>query len=131
MGLASGEAPELWNDLQPEKVATLHRRFVEAGADIILTNTFGCNRRRLMLHNLQERTRELNRRGAVIARRVVAEAGRPVVVAGSVGPTGDLLAPLGMLTEAEAVNVFQEQIEGLKEGGVDVVWIETMSAAEE
>jgi methionine synthase I (cobalamin-dependent) len=131
MGLASGEAPELWNKEQQGRIEQLHRGFLEAGADIILTNTFGCNRRRLALHNLQEQTRELNRLGAEIARSVAGGAGRPVVVAGSVGPTGDLLAPLGPLTEDAACSVFKEQIQGLKDGGADVIWIETMSAAAE
>jgi methionine synthase I (cobalamin-dependent) len=131
MGLLSGDAPELWNESEPGKIRTLHQGFVDAGADIILTNTFGCNRRRLMLHKAEERTRDLNRRGAELARSVADKAGRPVIVAGSVGPTGDLFVPLGALTEEEAVEVFVEQIEGLKDGGVDVVWIETMSAIEE
>ncbi|MGG5819971.1 betaine--homocysteine S-methyltransferase [Falsiroseomonas sp. HW251] len=131
MGLANGEAPELWLDSHPDRIAALHRAFVEAGADIILTNSFGGNARRLALHGLQHRTRELNRRAAEIAREVADAAGRPVVVAGSVGPTGDLLAPLGPLTEGEATEVFAEQIAGLCEGGADVAWIETMSAPEE
>jgi methionine synthase I (cobalamin-dependent) len=131
MGLTSGDSPELWNDIHPDRIARLHQQFVDAGADIILTNTFGCSSRRLMLHNLEKRVVELNRTAGEIARNVVDRSGRRVVVAGSVGPTGDLLAPLGPLTEAEAVEVFVEQIEGLKAGGVDVVWIETMSAPEE
>ena len=130
-GLASGETPELWNDTQPQKIRALHQAFVDSGSDIILTNSFGGNRRRLMLHSLQGRVRELNRLAAEIARGVADAAGRRVVVAGSVGPTGDLLAPLGPLTEDEAFEVFCEQIEGLKEGGADVAWIETMSAPEE
>jgi trimethylamine--corrinoid protein Co-methyltransferase len=131
MGLMSGDSPEIWNDEHPDRIAALHQSFVDAGADIILTNTFGCNARRLMLHNAQSRTHELNRKGAEIARRVADASSRPVVVAGSVGPTGDLFAPLGVLTEDEAVAVFIEQIEGLKAGGADVIWIETMSALEE
>src|SRR5277367_2229547 len=131
MGLTSGDSPELWNAEHPDRIENLHRAFVDAGSDIILTNTFGANRRRLMLHQLEDRTRELNRLAAEIARNVVDRAGRPVVVAGSVGPTGDLLAPLGPLSEDEAVDVFIEQIEGLREGGADVAWIETMSAPEE
>ena len=131
MGLTSGETPELWNDIRPDRIAALHQSFVDAGADIILTNSFGGNRRRLMLHRLEDRTRELNEKAARIARSVAADGGRPVVVAGSVGPTGDLLAPLGPLTEEEAFTAFVEQIEGLKQGGADVVWIETMSAPEE
>jgi len=131
MGLSSGDSPELWNDAHPDRIRALHRAFVDAGADIILTNSFGANARRLKLHGLEARTRELCRKAAALAREVADAAGRSVVVAGSVGPTGDLLAPLGALTEAEAVDVFVEQIEGLKEGGADVAWIETMSSAEE
>ena len=131
MGLTSGDSPELWNAVHPDRTQALHRAFVDAGSDIILTNSFGANRRRLMLHGLEARTRELNRLAARNARKVADSAGRPVVVAGSVGPTGDLIAPLGPLSEDEAVEVFIEQIEGLREGGADVAWIETMSAAEE
>jgi len=131
MGLLSGDAPELWNESEPDKIRALHRSFVEAGADIILTNSFGCNRRRLALHKAEDRTRALNKRAAELAREIADASGRPIVVAGSVGPTGDLFQPLGALTEDEAVEVFVEQIEGLKEGGADVAWIETMSALEE
>jgi len=130
-GLTSGDNPELWNATRPDAIRALHQSFVEAGADIVLTNSFGGNRRRLALHGLEGRTRELNRLAAENARAVAKSAGRPVVVAGSVGPTGDLLAPLGPLTEDEAVEIFVEQIEGLREGGADVVWIETMSSPEE
>jgi 5-methyltetrahydrofolate--homocysteine methyltransferase len=131
MGLTSGDAPELWNETHPERLRSLQQSFVDAGADIILSNTFGCNRRRLALHKLEHRTRELNLLAAENARMVADKAGRPVIVAGSVGPTGDLLAPLGTLTEAEAVEIFVEQIEGLEAGGADIAWIETMSAPEE
>ncbi|MGA2042563.1 MAG: betaine--homocysteine S-methyltransferase [Roseiarcus sp.] len=131
MGLSSGESPESWTTAHPDRIRALHRSFVDAGADIILTNSFGGNRRRLMLHQLEGRVRELNARAAELARSVAASAGRPVVAAGSVGPTGDLLAPLGPLSEDEAFDIFVEQIEGLKQGGADVVWIETMSAPEE
>lgn len=131
MGLTSGDAPELWNAEHPDRIESLHRAFVDAGSDIILTNSFGANRRRLMLHKLEARTRELNHLAARNARKVADSAGRPVVVAGSVGPTGELLAPLGPLSEDEAVDVFVEQIEGLREGGADVAWIETMSAPKE
>ncbi len=130
-GLTSGDNPELWNETRPDAIRSLHQSFVDAGADIILTNSFGGNRRRLALHGLEGRTRELNRLAAENARLVAKGAGRPVVVAGSVGPTGDLLAPLGPLTEEEAVAVFVEQIEGLREGGADLVWIETMSSPDE
>lgn len=131
MGLESGEAPELWNEIAPEKIAALHQGFVDAGADIILTNSFGGTRHRLKLHHAQDRVHTLNKRAAEIARAVADKAGRKVIVAGSVGPTGELLAPLGALTYEEAVEAFAEQIEGLKAGGAEVAWIETMSAPEE
>ena len=131
MGLTSGDAPEMWIEEHPDRIRTLHKWFLDAGSDIILTNTFGCNARRLMLHNMQDQVHALNKRAAELAREEADKAGRPIVVAGSVGPTGDLFAPLGPITEDDACEVFKEQIAGLKEGGVDVVWIETMSAAEE
>jgi 5-methyltetrahydrofolate--homocysteine methyltransferase len=131
MGLTSGDSPELWNVESPEKIRALAQSFVDAGSDIILTNTFGANRRRLMLHQLQDRCAELNMAAVAIAREAASTAGRPIVVAGSVGPTGDLFAPLGALTEAEAVDIFVEQMAAMKEAGADVVWIETMSAPEE
>ena len=102
MGLTSGDSPEFWNVDAPEKVQTLHRQFVDAGADIVLTNTFGCNRHRLALHHAQDRVRELAKRAAELAGEVAEDADRPVVVAGSVGPTGSLFQPLGELTEADA-----------------------------
>ncbi len=131
MGLTSGDAPDLWNIDKPDNVRRLHQGFIDAGSDIILTNTFGANARRLMLHGDQERAFEINKAGAEIAREMADAAGRPVVVAGSVGPTGDLFAPLGELTAADATEVFVTQMEGLKAGGADLAWIETMSAKEE
>ncbi len=131
MGLAAGEAPELWNETAPEKIEALHQNFVDAGADIILTNSFGGTRHRLKLHDAQDRVFELNRKAAEIARSVAQKAGRKVIVAGSVGPTGELLQPLGALTYGDAVAAFKEQIEGLKAGGAEIAWIETMSAPQE
>lgn len=131
MGLESGDAPELWNTDQPDKITKLHQDFVDAGSDIILTNSFGGTRQRLKLHNAQDRVHELNKRAAEIARAVADKAPRKVIVAGSVGPTGELLVPLGAMTYDDAVNAFREQIAGLKDGGADVAWIETMSAPEE
>jgi len=130
-GLGAGDPPEFWNLDQPEKVRTLHQQFVEAGADIILTNTFGCNRQRLKLHGFQDRVYELARRAAEIAREVADAAPRPVVVAGSMGPTGELFEPLGQLTDDAAIESFAELARGLKDGGADIAWIETMSAKEE
>lgn len=131
MGLESGEAPELWNEDAPEKIVKLHQDFVDAGADIILTNSFGGTRHRLKLHHAQDRVFELNRRAAEIARDVADKADRRVIVAGSVGPTGELLQPLGALSYEDAVDAFVEQINGLKAGGAEIAWIETMSAPEE
>ena len=131
MGLEAGEAPELWNQNQPDKIVKLHQDFVDAGADIILTNSFGGTRHRLKLHHAQDRVFELNGKAAEIARAVADTCDRPVIVAGSVGPTGELLQPLGALTYEDAVIAFAEQIEGLKSGEADIAWIETMSAPEE
>jgi len=131
LGLADGASSELWNLQFPERVLGVHRSFVNAGADIILSNTFGANRFRLDLHNLTGRVRELNMAGAEIARRASEQSGRQMLVAGSIGPTGDVMAPLGTRTVAEAEEAFHEQADALKEGGVDVAWIETMYSNEE
>ena len=131
LGLAGGACGERWNIDRPEKVAAVHHDMVAAGADIVLTNTFGANRYRLALHGLGHRSLEINESGAEIARRVADAAGRTVVVAGSMGPTGDVLEPLGERTRAETVEAFAEQAEGLRRGGVDVAWIETMYAENE
>jgi len=131
LGLPAGHAPEDWNIAEPDKVRALYRGFVEAGSDIILTNSFGGTAFRLKLHDLQDRVVELNQAAAALAREVVAEVSRPVIVAGSVGPTGELLVPLGSMTYEDAVAAFTDQITGLKAGGADVAWIETMSAPEE
>jgi 5-methyltetrahydrofolate--homocysteine methyltransferase len=131
MGLVSGDAPEMWNFEHPERVRSLHRRFIEAGADIILTNTFGGNRHRLKLHNEQGRVREINIAAARNARAEADAAGRTVYVGGSMGPTGEIFMPVGTLPHEEGVATFAEQAHALKEGGVDVLWIETMSSEEE
>lgn len=130
-GLQTGDAPELWNVEHPDRVAEVHREFVAAGSDILLTNTFGGNRHRLKLHKFEHRVHELNEAGARIARQVADASGREVVVAGSIGPTGELLMPLGALGFEEARDCFAEQARGLAAGGCDVLWIETMSAANE
>ncbi len=131
MGLQSGDAPELWNVDHPDRIAALYQGAVGAGSDLFLTNSFGGNASRLKLHGAQNRVRELNRVAAEIGREVADKAGRPVVVAGSIGPTGEIMEPMGTLTYANAVEMFHEQAEGLKEGGVDVLWVETISAPEE
>jgi len=131
MGLMTGDSPELWNFEHPDRIEALHQSFVDAGADLFLTNSFGGTRHRLKLHNAQDRVREINKRAAEIGRKVADRTGRPIVVAGSMGPTGELFQPLGALTEADGIAAFAEQAQALKEGGVDVLWIETMSSKEE
>lgn len=131
LGLQSGDAPEMWNFHHPDRVAAHYRSFIDAGSDIVLTNSFGGTRCRLSLHQAQERVHELNRQAARILREVIDESGRTVVAAGSMGPTGEILQPVGELGFDDAVAVFAEQARGLKEGGVDVLWIETMSSREE
>jgi 5-methyltetrahydrofolate--homocysteine methyltransferase len=131
MGLEAGEPPELWNVDHPDRIRALHKGFVDAGSDLILTNSFGGTRYRLKLHNHQDRAFELNKRAAELAREVADAAGRPVIVAGSVGPTGEIFEPVGPLSIADAVTAFEEQIKGLMEGGADVIWAETISSEEE
>jgi len=131
MGLPPGQAPDLWNLDQPKNVARLHESFLDVGADIILTNTFGSNRCRLGMEKAEGRTEEINEAGAAIARQARQYADRPVVVAGSMGPTGEIMEPLGPLTPERAGQVFGEQAEALARGGVDVLWIETIYDFEE
>lgn len=131
MGLQTGDAPELWNIEHPDRVRTHYRSFVDAGSDIVLTNSFGGTRYRLKLHGAQDRVEEINEAAARLAREVVDAAGRPVVVGGSMGPTGELFEPLGALTHEGARDAFAEQARALARGGVDVLWIETLSSQEE
>lgn len=131
LGLANGAAGELWNVERPTQVRQVYQGFVDAGSDIILTNSFGANVFRFSLHKLQSRVRELNIASAALARDIADKAGRPVIVAGSMGPTGDVLEPLGPRTSAEAEEAFHEQADALRAGGADVAWIETMFADNE
>jgi 5-methyltetrahydrofolate--homocysteine methyltransferase len=131
MGLASGDAPEFWNVDHPDRIAALYEGAVHAGSDLFLTNTFGGTASRLKLHDAQGRVFELNKAGAEIGREVADRAGRPVIVAGSMGPTGEIMEPMGPLSFDGAVEMFHEQAEGLKAGGADVLWVETISAPDE
>ncbi len=131
MGLMSGDAPEMWNFEHPERVRKLHSQFIAAGADIILTNTFGGNRHRLKLHDGQDKVREVNIAAAKNARAEAEAVSRDVYVAGSMGPTGEIYQPVGTFAYEDGVAAFKEQALALKEGGVDVLWIETMSGEEE
>ena len=131
MGLMSGDAPELWNEEYPEKITKLHKDAVDAGSDIFLTNSFGSNALRLKLHNCGNRAFDLSKISAEIARDVADTYNREVFVAGSVGPTGEIMEPIGELSHELAVEVFHEQAQGLKDGGADLLWLETISAPEE
>jgi 5-methyltetrahydrofolate--homocysteine methyltransferase len=123
MGLPIGVAPEEWVLTQPERIVELHRGFAEAGSDIVLTCTFGGTSIRLADGPFADRAPELNRRAAELAREAVGQA---VLVAGSLGPTGELCEPLGTLTHDEAASAYAEQAEALAEGGADLLVLETM-----
>ena len=126
MGLQAGQRPEEWLFDEPDKVKALHRRFIEAGADIILANSFGGTRLRLKDTKYSEMVTELNQRAAQLAHEAATEANRDILVAGSMGPTGHLLYPLGRLTRQEAVDNYAEQAAALARGGVDFLLAETM-----
>jgi 5-methyltetrahydrofolate--homocysteine methyltransferase len=124
-GLTDGGAGELWNVERPEVVRESHEAYARAGARILTTNTFGGTRPRLQMHGLEHRVNELNRAAAAIARSVADAHG--AMVAGDVGPTGELMAPLGAMDADAAREIFAEQLRGLRDGGIDLVLIETMS----
>jgi 5-methyltetrahydrofolate--homocysteine methyltransferase len=126
-GLQFGDPPEVWNLSHPDVVRRIHRGYLDAGSRIVMTNTFGGNRLRLGLHGLQDRVDELNRTAAILLRAEVDAAGGTALVAGDIGPSGEIMAPVGTLGEAEAIEVFAEQAAALIAGGVDLIWIETMS----
>jgi 5-methyltetrahydrofolate--homocysteine methyltransferase len=134
-GLAAGDAPELWNVDHPDRIEKLHRDMIAAGADIILTNSFGGSSYRLKLHKAENRVAELNELAARIARRAADEehkrSGREIIVAGDIGPSGELFEPLGPLTVAEGTEGFAEQAQALAAGGADCLWVETMSSKDE
>jgi 5-methyltetrahydrofolate--homocysteine methyltransferase len=126
-GLQFGDPPEVWNLTQPEVIRRIQRAYLDAGSRIIMTNTFGGNRLRLGLHGLSARVDDLNRTAAILARAEVSAAGGTALVAGDIGPSGEIVAPLGTLDYEIAVDVFREQAASLVAGGVDLIWIETMS----
>ena len=131
LGLETGYPPELWNIERADDVTGLHSAFIEAGSQLVLTNSFGGTHHRLRLHEAQDRVTELNLAAAQLARRAADTAKGPVIVAGSIGPTGELFAPMGALDYADARAAFTEQALALAEGGVDMLWVETMSSLEE
>ena len=124
-GLGDGGAGELWNVEHPELVRQCHEEYALAGARVLTTNSFGGTRPRLAMHGLEDRVHELNAAAATLARSV-ADA-HDLLVAGDLGPTGELLEPLGTMTPAQAEDIFAEQLAGLRDGGIDLVLVETMS----
>ncbi len=131
MGLQSGDSPEFWNVDHPDRIAKHYRSFIDAGSDVVLSNSFGGTSYRLKLHDGQDRVHELNSAAARILCEEVEKSGREIVVAGSMGPTGEILEPAGSVTIEQAQAAFTEQAFALKDGGVDVLWIETISSLEE
>jgi 5-methyltetrahydrofolate--homocysteine methyltransferase len=127
-GLTTGECPEYYNITHPDIVSKIHKEYIEAGAQVILTNTFGANRIKLSKFNLEDQTREINVSAVKNVKKVIRD---DVFIAGDIGPTGSLLEPLGDLTSEEAFKVFKEQVLYLVEGGVDLIIIETMTSIEE
>ena len=123
-GLPAGDPPELWNASKPDRVLDLARAYVEAGADIILTNTFGGNRLKLEKAGLADRLEELNGLGTAISKRAAAD--RALVFA-SIGPTGEFLEPLGTRTRDEIIACFAEQIAACVAGGADGILVESVS----
>lgn len=130
-GLTQGYSPEFWNVEQPEKVAAIHQAYLDAGAQILLTNTFGGTRFRLALHKAEERVEELNIAAVKLLQKVAQTASRPVLVAGNIGPSGQVLLPYGEMSYDEAREAFAEQAAALIGAGVDLIWIETMADLEE
>lgn len=131
LGLEHGDSPEEWNLERQDKVREHYRTFIEAGSDLVLTNTFGATVNRLKLHGLQDRVHEINAAAARLLREEIEASGRNVICAGDIGPTGDLFEPVGPISHESGVESFLAQMEGLAEGGADVLWIETMSSEEE
>jgi 5-methyltetrahydrofolate--homocysteine methyltransferase len=126
-GLKIGECPELWNITHPDDVLSIARSYVDSGADMILTNSFGGSPIKLMHFGLEERTYELNKASAEISRRA---AGNKKIVLGSIGPTGVILM-MGEVSEHQLYEGFKVQAKALADGGADAILIETMSAVDE
>ena len=126
-GLQFGDPPEVWNLAHPDVIRRIQRAYIDAGSRILLTNTFGGNRARLKLSGHADSVDELNRTAAILLRAEVDAAGGHALVAGDIGPSGEIVEPLGTLPYAEAVDIFHEQAASLIAGGVDLIWIETMS----
>jgi 5-methyltetrahydrofolate--homocysteine methyltransferase len=127
-GLTAGDCPEEYNISKPEIIKSIYKAYYDAGSDIIETNTFGGTRPRLQKHGHTDKVKLFSKKSAELAKEVCPEG---KFVAGSIGPTGEILEPLGSMTAEEAYQVFAEQAEALAEGGADVLFVETMMAIEE
>jgi 5-methyltetrahydrofolate--homocysteine methyltransferase len=124
-GLEGGGAGELWNVEHPDVIRKIHTEYAEAGARVLTTNTFGGSEPRLAMHDLGDRVHELNEAAAAIAHEVAEQHG--IFVGGDLGPTGELMVPMGTMDEEQATALFEAQLRGLVAGGIDLVLIETMS----
>jgi 5-methyltetrahydrofolate--homocysteine methyltransferase len=124
-GLEGGGAGELWNVEHPDVIRKIHTEYAEAGARVLTTNTFGGTEPRLEMHGIGDRVHDVNKAAAEIAREVAQQHG--AFVAGDLGPTGELMAPMGTLDEKQASALFEAQLRGLVDGGIDLVIIETIS----
>ncbi len=130
-GLISGDEPALWNIHQSERIKSVHQEFIDAGCDIILTNSFGANKFRLKLHKSEHLVADACHSAVNIVKECAETAERPIIIAGDIGPSGELITPNGALSRDEAIAGFSEQAMALKDAGADCIWIETMSAIEE
>ena len=130
-GLKGGHSPEEWNIINPQKVVAVHKEYINAGSKIILTNSFGGSRFRLKAHKIDDRVSELNKAAAVNARHAADNDSNNVLVAGSMGPTGELVGLISNVDFIDIKEAFIEQAKALSEGGVDIFWVETMSDLDE
>ncbi len=128
MGLAAGAPPEEWNLSHPEAVRKVHESYVQAGVDLLQTNTFGGNRLRLERHGLAEKIREINHAAVCIARSVLTPS---VTLLASIGPLGEFLEPFGDLSPARAKDIFREQVDILREAGIEFFHLETFNFSQE
>ena len=131
VGLPPGTPSDEWVIDRPDAIASLHRAFLDAGCDIIMTCTFSANRIRFRSSRYADRVSEINRKAAQFAREIADDAGREVYVGGAMGPTGELLEPLGSARAQDVTDAYAEQAAALAEGGVDFLILETFFAIEE
>ena len=130
-GIQQGECNEEWNLSHAGTITDIHRQYIEAGAEMIITNTFGASPIKLKANGLSERMEEINLAAVSLAKKAVELSSKPVLIAGDIGPTGEFLAPLGTSSAKDFYDNFKTQVEVLVKGGVDLIIIETMTAIEE